>query len=70
MPKTGSLAKRYVPFSVEDWTKVSFNDKNFIYCVDDGWWQRSGEVVELDRSVWHIIRWQPVEFNSVNPIQA
>ncbi|MDD6294756.1 MAG: chitobiase/beta-hexosaminidase C-terminal domain-containing protein [Treponema sp.] len=70
MPKTGSLAKRYVPFSVEDWTKVSFNDKNFIYCVDDGWWQRSGEVVELDRSVWHIIRWQPVEFNSVNPIQS
>ena len=56
LPSAGTIARSSVPFEIDDWTHLTFKDKSYIYCVDDGWWQGSAESVELDRSVFHIIR--------------
>lgn len=70
IPKAGTVAQSTVPFKIEDWTHLTFTDKSYIYCVDDQWWQGSANPAELDRTKYHIIRWQAVDFNQVNPINS
>ena len=64
----GEYTKAAVPFEIIEWSKIKFNDNKFIYAIDDSWWQRSGQIIEIDRSVPHIIKWQPVDYDPFNPI--
>lgn len=66
----GIINERSVPFSVENWTTISFNDKTLIYSIDDGWWRPAGDPVEIDRYESHTIRWQSAAFESGNPIYS
>lgn len=69
-PSYGVVARRSVPFTVENWTKISFTDKKLIYSIDGGWWQSSSKPFEIDRTVPHTLRWQPSSFEKGNPVQV
>lgn len=62
------FSKTAVPFEFIEWSKIEFNDSNYIYSVDDGWWQSVGKIVELDRTVEHFVKWQNVDYDATNPI--
>ena len=66
----GEFTKSPVPFEIEDWSKIKLIDNKFIYCIDDGWWQRSGQEFEIDRSVNHTIKWQSVDYDPFNPVES
>ena len=59
-----------LPFVFDNWSKLKFTDNKFIYQVDDGLWTSYKNNVELDRSVEHIIRWQSVDYDSLNPVMT
>ncbi|MGN0740930.1 MAG: hypothetical protein ACI4LX_12245 [Treponema sp.] len=66
----GEFTRVSLPFEFIEWSKIHFVDSNYIYSVDDGWWQGSGKTVELDRTVSHCVRWQNVNYDPANPIQT
>lgn len=66
----GEFTKVSLPFEFVEWSKIHFIDSNYIYSIDDGWWQGSGKTVELDRNVSHCIRWQNVNYDAANPVQT
>ncbi|MCR5291209.1 MAG: hypothetical protein K6E51_14575 [Treponema sp.] len=64
----GVLRQRSVPFSIENWEVLRFTDSRYIYCLDDGVWMPYTDVITLDRSVAHDLKWQSVDYNQANPI--
>ena len=66
---TGVYSRRDVPFEIIDWETVSFANKKFIYKIDDGWWQQPKLPLKIDRSVNHMISWQPVDYASENSVR-
>ena len=65
----GIYSRRDVPFEISDWETVSFTDNNLIYKIDSEYWSLPEEPVHLDRSVSHMISWQPLEYDAGNPIE-
>ena len=65
----GVFSHRDVPFKVTDWETVTITDNNFIYKIDSQYWGLPTEPVKLDRSVSHMISWQPLEYDASNPIE-
>ena len=65
----GLYSRREVPFEVSDWETISFKDDNLIYKIDSEYWGLPTEPRKLDRSVSHMISWQPLEYDSSNPIE-
>lgn len=66
----GEYSKAAVPFEIEDWSKLKLVDNKYIYALDDQWWQGCGKTLQLDRSVPHVIRWQNVDYDSLNPVMS
>ncbi len=65
----GVFSHRDVPFDVTDWETITFTNINYIYKIDSEYWGLPTEPVKLDRSVSHMISWQPLEYDASNPIE-
>lgn len=65
----GSVSKRDLPFSITDWNTINFNDDDFIYKIDSEYWGLPKKPVKIDRSVSHMISWQPLEYDAANNIE-
>ena len=65
----GLYSKRDVPFSIKDWDTICFDDIDMIYRVDSEYWGLPKEPRKLDRSVSHMISWQPLEYDPANPVE-
>lgn len=65
----GLYSRRDVPFEISDWETITFTDDNLIYKIDSEYWGLPTEPVHLDRSASHMISWQPLEYDSSNPIE-
>ena len=63
---SGLFSRKDVPFEIIDWDTFVFTDRNFIYKIDDQWWQQPKEKIILDRSVSHMISWQNVDYSKEN----
>ncbi len=56
------------PFTVTDWTTVTFTRKKLIYSLDGGDWAAASGSFLLDRSIPHRISWQSVAYDPSNPV--
>ena len=65
----GVYSRRDVPFEITDWENISFLDDNLIYKIDSEYWELPKEARHIDRSVSHMISWQPLEYEAGNPIE-
>lgn len=65
----GVYSRRDVPFEITDWETISFLDDNLIYKIDSEYWGLPTEPRRIDRSVSHMISWQPLEYDAGNPIE-
>lgn len=65
----GVYTKREVPFSIEDWETVFFNNRDLIYKIDSEFWGLPTEPVKLDRSVSHMISWQNLDYSKGNAVE-
>ena len=65
----GVYSRRDVPFEISDWNTIKFNDDNQIYKIDSEYWELPKEPKFIDRSVSHMISWQPLEYDSSNPVE-
>jgi len=68
--QTGVFTRRDVPFTVTDWSTVTFTSNKFMYKIDDSYWGPAKVPVQLDRSVSHVISWQSVALAPGNPVQS
>lgn len=66
---TGIFTRKDLPFEIKDWETFIFNDKSFIYKIDDEWWGQPKEKRKLDRSKNHMISWQSVDYSPENIIK-
>ena len=66
---SGIFSRVDVPFSVEDWNYITFENQDFIYKIDDGFWELPKDKVYLDRSEPHMIYWQSIAYEKGNPVE-
>lgn len=57
-----------LPFIISNWENFIFNEKKFIYQIDDEMWNSDYSERIIDRSKEHIIRWQSVDFSKSNQV--
>lgn len=70
LPQTAGVnTKREVPFSIENWETINFEDDSLIFKVDTEYWYMPLESRKIDRSKSHIIYWQPVDYKEDNPVE-
>lgn len=68
---SGEFSKVLVPFEIKEWTEIIFKDSNYIYSIDDSdWWDPVGKSYVLDRTVGHVVKWQNVKYDKINPINS
>ena len=65
----GVYSRRDVPFEISDWNTIKFNDIDFIYKIDSEYWGLPKEPRKIDRTVSHMISWQPLAYEAGNPIE-
>ena len=65
----GLYSHRDVPFEISEWETITFKNDNFIYKVDSEYWGLPTEPRQIDRTVSHMISWQPLEYDSSNPVE-
>ena len=65
----GVFSHRDVPFEISDWETITFNNEKLIYKIDSEYWGLPSEPRHIDRSVSHMISWQPLEYDSANPVE-
>lgn len=65
----GLFSKRTLPFSIQDWETINFEDKDLIYKVDDEYWQLPKGSRKIDRTVPHTIYWQSLNYELGNPVE-
>jgi len=66
---SGIFSRVDVPFSVEDWNYISFDNQDLIYKIDDGLWELPKEKIYLDRTEPHMIFWQSISYEKGNPVE-
>ena len=65
----GVYSRRDLPFEISDWENITFVNDDLIYKIDSEYWGLPKEPVKIDRTVSHMISWQPLEYDSSNPIE-
>ena len=65
----GVYSRRDLPFEITDWNTISFIDQDCIYKIDAEYWSLPKEPRQIDRTVRHMISWQPLEYQAGNPIE-
>ncbi len=65
----GVYSLRNVPFEISDWETVNFVNQDYIYKIDSEYWGLPANPVKLDRTVSHMISWQPLEYEAGNPVE-
>lgn len=65
----GEHNQREVPFSIEDWETINFNNRNLLYKIDSEYWGLPDKPRVLDRSISHMLSWQDLDYNPGNPIE-
>ena len=65
----GVYSHRDLPFEISDWDTITFKDDNYIYKVDSEYWGLPKEPRRIDRTGSHMISWQPLEYDSSNPVE-
>lgn len=66
---SGIFSRVDVPFSVEDWNYITFENQDLIYRIDDGMWELPKDKVYLDRTEPHMIFWQSISYEKGNPVE-
>ena len=65
----GVYSHRDLPFEISDWETITFKNDNYIYKVDSEYWGLPTEARHIDRTISHMISWQPLEYDSTNPVE-
>lgn len=65
----GVFSHRDLPFEISDWNTINFLDDNYIYKIDSEYWSLPKEPRKIDRTVNHMISWQPLEYDAGNPVE-
>lgn len=65
----GIYTKREVPFFIEDWETVHFNNRDLLYKIDSEYWGLPDKPQVLDRSVSHMISWQSLNYEKGNLVE-
>ena len=65
----GVYSHRDLPFEISDWETIRFLDDDLIYKIDSEYWGLPKEPRKINRSVSHMISWQPLEYDAGNPIE-
>lgn len=60
--------EQITPFKISDWNEITYTGGNFIYQIDDEYWNASKKTVFIDRNVSHVIKWQSVAYEFGNPV--
>lgn len=60
--------EQITPFKITDWNEITYTGGNFIYQIDDEYWNASKKTVYIDRNVLHVIKWQSVAYEFGNPV--
>lgn len=66
----GVFTKKELPFTIEDWEKVTFHNRDLIYKIDSEFWGLPDDKpVIFDRSVSHMICWQSLDYSKGNVVE-
>ena len=65
---SGVFSRKDVPFEIDDWDNITFNDRKMIYKVDNQWWEQPKLPLKIDRTVSHMISWQEIDYSNENPV--
>lgn len=65
----GSYSKYEVPFEIQNWDTIIFNDPDLLFRLDDNYWELPKDNWKIDRSVPHTISWQSLSYEMGNPIE-
>ena len=66
----GVYTKKELPFTIEDWEKVTFHNRDLIYKIDSEFWGLPDDKpVIFDRSVSHMICWQSLDYSKGNVVE-
>lgn len=65
-----SFTQKFLPFEIENWDTVIFNDRNYIYKIDDEFWSLPDKPVKIDRNVPHRISWQDIDYSRGNAVHS
>lgn len=64
----GALSRVDVPFKIEGWTNIVFNDPKMIYSLDGSWWTGGSKIAVIDRNVSNEVYFQSAEYSEQNPV--
>ena len=66
----GVYTKKELPFSIEDWDKVTFHNRDLIYKIDSEFWGLPDDKPMIfDRSESHMISWQSLDYSKGNVVE-
>ncbi len=57
--------EKHVPFSITDWTALSFDSASYLYSLDGGDWTDELTTVYITRFVPHVVRWKKKDADDV-----
>lgn len=68
--KQGLFARKNLPFEIKDWNIIIIKDNNYIYKIDDQYWELPVNYQTIDRTKPHVISWQSIAYEQGNPIES
>lgn len=70
-PQTaGVYTKKELPFTIDDWEKITFHNRDLIYKIDSEFWGLPDDKPMIfDRSESHMISWQNLDYSKGNIVE-
>ncbi|MBR5647170.1 MAG: hypothetical protein IKX23_11070 [Treponema sp.] len=68
--KQGLFTRKNLPFEIKDWNTIIIKDDNYIYKIDDEYWELPKKNKTIDRTKPHVISWQSIEYEQGNPVES
>lgn len=70
-PQTaGVYTKKELPFTIDDWEKITFHNRDLIYKIDSEFWGLPDDKPMIfDRSESHMISWQNLDYSKGNLVE-
>lgn len=66
----GVYTKKELPFTIEDWEKITFHNRDLIYKIDSEFWGLPNDnPIIFDRSESHMISWQSIDYSKGNVVE-
>ena len=66
----GVYTKKELPFTIDDWEKITFHNRDLIYKIDSEFWGLPDDnPIIFDRSESHMISWQSIDYSKGNVVE-